>query len=100
MVSGAFQNALAETVLIDGSSWIVVRAFEKNGGRCNRFAHTSPIYLEVPGQPLRPRREEIDYLIQRVREEITRNQNILGPAALDEYRQSLKIYQAIARDLR
>ena len=58
------------------------------------------MYLEVPGQPLHPRREEIDYLIQRVQEEITRNQSILSAAALDEYEQALKVYQAIARDVR
>ena len=58
------------------------------------------MYLEVPGQPLHPRREEIDYLIQRVQEEITRNQNILSPAALSEYRQALKIYQAIDEKVR
>ena len=98
--SGAFQNPLAETVLLDGTSWIAVRAFEKNGGRRNRFAHSSPVYLEVPGRPLHPRREEIDYLIQRVQEEITRNQSILSAAALNEYEQALKVYQAIARDVR
>ena len=53
-----------------------------------------------PGHVLRPRREEIDYLIQRVQEDITRNQKILTPAALDEYQQALKVYQAIARDVR
>ena len=58
------------------------------------------MYLEVPGRPLHPRREEIDYLIQRVEEEITRNQNILAPAVLDEYRQALKSYEAIGRDAR
>ena len=99
-LSGAFENALAETVPLDGSSWIVVRAFEKNGGRRNRFAHSSPVYFEVPGRPLRPRREEIDYLIQRVQEEIARNQNILTPAALDKYQQALKIYQAIDEKVR
>ena len=98
--SGAFRNALAETVPLDGTSWIAVRAFEKNGGRRNRFAHSSPVYLEVSGRVLRPRREEIDYLIQRVQEEITRNQKILAPAALDEYQQAMKVYQAIARDVR
>ena len=98
--SGAFQNALAESVPLDGTSWIVVRAREKNGGRRNRFAHSSPVYLEVPGRPLRPRREEIDYLVQRVREEIARNQNILTPAALDKYQQALKIYQAIDEKVR
>ena len=96
--AGAFQNVLAESVPFDGTSWIVVRAFEKNGARRNRFAHSSPVYLEVSHRPLRPRRAEIDYLIQRVQEEIVRNRNILSPAALDEYQQALNIYQAIGRD--
>lgn len=98
--SGAFRNELAESAPLDGASWIAVRAFEKNGGRRNRFAHSSPVYLEVPSKPLRPRREEIDYLIQRVQEEITRSQNILSPAALGEYQQALKVYQVIGKKMR
>ena len=98
--SGAFQNMIAETVPLDGTSWVAVRAFEKNGGRRNRFAHSSPIYLKVPNQPLHPRREEVDYLIQRVQEEIIRNQGILAPAVLNEYQDALKIYQTIGRDAR
>ena len=74
--------------------------FENNSGRRNRFAHSSPVFVEVPGRPLHPRREEIAYLIQRVEEEIARNQNVLSPAALDEYRAALKVYQDIARSVR
>ncbi|MEO8350080.1 MAG: CehA/McbA family metallohydrolase [Chthoniobacteraceae bacterium] len=94
---GGFENRLAESVPVDGSGWIAVRAFESNGGRRNRFAHSSPVFIEIPGRPLRPRREEIDYLIQRVEEEIARNENVLSPTALDEYREALKIYRTIGQ---
>ena len=97
MNSGAFENRLAESVAVDGSGWVAVRAFESNGGRRNRFAHSSPVFIDVPGRPLRPRREEIAYLIQRVQEEIARNEKVLSTAALDEYRQALKVYQAIEK---
>ena len=97
---GAFLNLLAEPVPIERSGWVAVRAFEENQGRRNRFAHSSPVIIEVPGRPLRLRREEIDYLLGRVEEEIARNRGVLSPAALDEYQQALKIYQAIAEDVR
>ncbi len=93
---GAFENLISESIPVEGSSWVAVRAFEENGGRRNHFAHSSPVFIEIPGRPLRPRREEIDYLIQRVEEEIARNQTILSSAALNEYRQALAVYRDIA----
>ena len=91
----SFTNPFAESVPVASSGWVAVRAFEANGGRRSRFAHSNPVFLELPGRPLRPRHEEIDYLIQRVQEEIARNESFLPPAALDEYQRALKFYQAI-----
>jgi len=95
--SGIYKSKLDITVPIDGTSWVAVRAFEKNNGRKNRFAHTSPIYFDDPKKPLHPSREEIDYLIGRVKEEIVRNQNILMPEALQEYKSALSKYEAIGK---
>ncbi len=95
--AGVFKNVVNETFPLTGSSWVAVRAFEKNNGRRNIFAHSSPIYLDIPNRPLRPRREEIDYLISRVKEEIVRNQTILPREALQEYESALAIYERIGR---
>jgi hypothetical protein len=51
----------------------------------------------VEGKPLRPRREEAEFLVKRVEEEIARSNALLSPAALEEYRQALGIFEKIAR---
>ncbi|MEO8354226.1 MAG: hypothetical protein ABI680_21055 [Chthoniobacteraceae bacterium] len=96
---GGFETRLADSVPVEGSGWIAVCLFESSGGRRDQFAHSSPIFIEVPGRPLRPRRKEITYLIQRVEEETARNESVLSPEALDEYRAALAFYQTIGKDL-
>jgi hypothetical protein len=65
-----------------------------------RFAHTAPFHIEVPGKPLRPRKVEIEFLIGRIEAELSRNAEVLPAAALEEYREALRAYQAIARTAR
>ncbi len=44
--------SLTEDFSVTESTWIAARAFEKNDETA-RFAHTSPVYVEVAGKPLR-----------------------------------------------
>lgn len=85
---------------LTGSSWIAVRAFEDRPDGRVRFAHSSPVHVEVPGRPLRPRREEVDYLLGRVSQELQRNRPVLRPEGLEEYAEALRIYGEIARHAR
>jgi hypothetical protein len=94
---GTFVSGSRQLLPIAGSSWVAIRVFEENGGRKNLFAHSSPVFVEVAGKPLRPRREEIDYLIGRVKEEIARNEGMISAAAMEEYREALRIYERIGR---
>jgi hypothetical protein len=91
----AIENTIDAEVKIESTSWIAVRCFEKQPGGRERFAHSSPVWVDVPGKPLRPRAEEIDYLIRRVQEQITRSEKELPKEAIDEYRAALKAYQAL-----
>jgi len=85
-------------VTIERTSWLAVRAFEgREGGRW-RFAHTAPFYLEVAGHPLRPRRMEVEYLVERIRQELRRNEGVLSAAALAEYRQALAAYEKLLEE--
>ena len=61
-----------------------------------RFAHTGPVHIVVPGAPLHPRKEEVAFLLQRVRNEIARSEGILSAEAMAEYRQALQTYERIA----
>jgi hypothetical protein len=94
---GGFASAIDEKLDIDGSSWLAVRCFEAHPNNRVRFAHTAPFHVEVPGEPLRPRAAEIDFLIRRVEEQIARSKDVLPPAALDEYREALRTYQAVKK---
>ncbi len=98
--AGAVETTARETVSIDASSWIVVRCFESRPGGRVRFAHTAPFHFEHPERPLRPRREQVAYLIHRVESQIERSGAVLPAEAIAEYRAALEAYREIARRAR
>ena len=93
---GSYQSPIDASIELDGSGWIAVRAFEDRPDGRVRFAHTSPVYVDVPQRPLRPRREEVEYFIGRMKEELERNRDTLRPEALEEYRRALAVYEGLA----
>ena len=92
---GAFEATFTHTHAVTGSSWLAVRCWEERFGGRMRFAHTAPVWFDLPAVPLRPRRQEVEWLIQRVKDEIARSAPLLPPEALAEYRQSLGVYEAM-----
>ena len=72
-----------------------MRAFEDRPDGRVRFAHTAPWWVEIEGRPLRPRREEQEYLIRRVQDEIARSRGIVPPTALAEYEAALAHYERL-----
>jgi hypothetical protein len=81
---------------LTGSGWVAVRCWEDREGGRVRFAHTAPSYFEVPGAPLRPSKEEVNFLIRRVEQEIERSSGVLPADAIAEYREALKAYHALS----
>ena len=77
-----------------------MRAFERQADGRVRFAHTAPWHMEVAGQPICPRRAEIDYLIELMTREIQRNREVLSAEALQEYEQALRTYRQLAERAR
>ena len=100
MPSGGWSSKINEKIDVSSSCWIVVRCFERRPNGRIRFAHTGPFHVEVEGKPLRPRKEEIGFLIKRMQEQIERNRKVLPKEALDEYHRALKIHQKIAGSAR
>jgi hypothetical protein len=94
---GGYTTSIDEKVTVDGSSWLAVRCYESLPKNRVRFAHTAPFHIEIAGKPLRPRPAEIDYLIRRVEEQVARSKDVLPPAALEEYREALRAYQAVKK---
>jgi hypothetical protein len=97
---GGYESPIDEKLKIDGSSWVVVRCFEERADRRVRFAHSAPWHIDVAGKPLRPRRQEVEFLSKRVADQIERSGEVLPTAALDEYREALRVYKEKAKDAR
>jgi len=96
--STAYESRIDESLRVERSSWLAVRCFETTAAGRPRFAHSSPTHVDIAGRPLRPRREEVEYLVSRVRDELARNENVLDQPALDEYRAALAAYERLLAD--
>ena len=94
-----FRTSFDVEVPIDTTSWVAVRCFEDRQGippRKMTFAHSSPVHIEMPGRPLRPRKIETDYFIRRMNEEIERSRDVLRPDELAEYERARDVYAGLA----
>jgi peptidoglycan/xylan/chitin deacetylase (PgdA/CDA1 family) len=100
VTSGAHQAKFDAKIEMDGSGWVAVRCWEERENGRFRFAHSAPWFVEVKDKPLRPRRDEAEFLVQRVEEEIARSGPLLPPAALEEYQRALRFYQELGRTAR
>lgn len=95
--SGGYASDIDCVVDLDSSSWLAVRCFEAHPDNRVRFAHTNPVFVDIAGKPLRPRRAEVSYLIRRMEEEIESNRQMLGRDAIAEYQQALDIYKDLEK---
>lgn len=97
--SGAYSNPIDASMELKSSSWVIVRCFEKQPDGRLRFAHSAPVHCEIDG-PVRPRRHEVTYFIDRMEKEIARNRSVLAADELAEYEQALAIYRRLESRLR
>ena len=93
--TGAYEFTRDVAIPISESSWVVVRSIQYEADGRVRFAHTAPWHIDVAGQPVRPRKREVEFLIRRVRDEITRNEQVLPEEAMAEFKAALRIYEGI-----
>jgi hypothetical protein len=98
--AGVVRNTVTTRFQPTGTSWLAWRCFERHPGGRIRFAHTAPWYVTAPGKPLRPRRVEAEWLVARVREEISRSRHVVPPEFLAAYERSLSVYESIAAEAR
>lgn len=80
-------------VTIAESGWVALRVEQACSGRF--FAHTAPWWVEIEGKPLRPRREQADWFVQRTEEEIARNTGVLSAEQLAEFHEALAAWKKI-----
>lgn len=79
-------------VELDETSWLCARCTQEQTNGNVSFAHSAPFYFQKDKQPQRPRKEEIDYLIRRVEDEIKRNRGVLSPEQMAEFESALQFY--------
>lgn len=87
---GACRSEISIDAPIMVGGWLCLRCLEERPDGRFRFAHTAPWRFEVAGRPLRPTRQERDYLVERIRSEIARSTGVLPESALAEYQESLQ----------
>ena len=98
--TGAYRSTFSAEVPLNSSSWLCVRCFEHTAEKRIRFAHSGPFHVVVAGKPLRPRHQEVAFLISRVERQIARSSDVLPEPALREYREALAAYRKIAETAR
>jgi hypothetical protein len=114
---GAWEARFSQPLKLAGTSWCALRCFERRSPNPAaveearlasrdkqslttpaatevRFAHTAPRWFNVPGAPLRPKQHEVEFLMQRVRDEIRRSRGVLPESAIAEYERALAIYES------
>ena len=84
-----------QTIPFDRSGWLIVRCFEAHGDKRIRFAHTAPIFVEIPGQPSVPKKSEVEHFIERIERELARHKGVLNADTIDEYNEALQIYREL-----
>ena len=93
---GARESDFSTEVECVGSGWIAVRCWEDSPGGRFRWAHTAPWHVEVPGKPVKPRQEEKEFLIERMRLEIARSGGVLPAEAQEENLRALESYKNLS----
>jgi hypothetical protein len=91
---GTWQTTLDVPVRLSGSGWIALRCFENLPNSKVSFAHTNPVFIDVTGYPLTPRRRDAEDFVKRMDEEIARNTGVLPDESVAEYRRARAIYAA------
>jgi len=93
--TGTYAISFEQAIEPAGTSWVAARCFEPRADGRRRFAHTAPRWFDDPTRPLKPRPEQLAFLVQRVEDELQRSAELLPEPALEEYREALRRLQAL-----
>lgn len=93
--SGAWEGSFDYEYDITRSSFVAVRAFQFSDSGRVRFAHTAPWHVQIGDERIRPFKWEVGFFIGQMEKQIARNQEVLGDAALAEFKEALRIYRKI-----
>ena len=94
-VENAYTSRIDATIRAKDSGWVAVRCVGRPteaGGL--PFAHTGPWHVRLAGAPLQPRRDEVEFFLQRVEQEIERNRVVLSGEQLADYYRARDFWRA------
>jgi hypothetical protein len=94
------ERTVREKIEISESGWLAARCWQAGEGGRFSFAHTAVWSFDLGGAPVHPRKHEVEWLADRVREEIARNRLVLAAENLSEYEEALAFYERLLRDAR
>jgi len=77
----------------ESTTWFAARVWQQPSPGRWRFAHSAPIWVDVPGKPIAPTAQERQFLIDRVEAELLRSRDVLSNEGIKEYQQALDAYQ-------
>jgi hypothetical protein len=97
---GIYVNRGEHLLEVAETSWFALRSIEEREAGRIRWAHSAPIWIDVPGKPIRPRKDDVDFLAKRVEDEIARNKEVLTPEGLAEYEEALVFYKGKLKEAR
>ena len=98
--SDAVERVVREKIEITEPGWLAVRCWQTGEHGRFAFAHTAAWSFDLGGALVRPRKREVEWLADRVREEIARNRPVLSAENLSEYEEALAFYEKLLRDAR
>lgn len=90
---GSYSIQVRKKPQVDSTSWIAVRVWQQPAPGRWRFAHCAPIWIDVPGKPIKPTDKERQFLIDRVETELQRSGGILPADGIAEYEQAFESYR-------
>jgi hypothetical protein len=91
--SCSIQSRIAED--FDTTTWVAVRIWQQPTPGRWRFAHSAPMWFDIPGKPLKPSSEEKRFLVERLQSELQRSGGVLFPEGLSEYHEALDTYRSL-----
>lgn len=80
---------------VSESGWAVFRTWTNLPDGRKRFAHTGAWYFEVGSQPIRPPRQQLDYLIEELEASMRLQKSVLPQDAYAEFETALDHYKSL-----
>ncbi len=97
---GGWRWTAEGSLVIDQSSWVAFRTWSDQPDGRKRFAHTGIWYFEVAGQPVRPPKYQIDYLLEQLERSMQQQEGVLSPEAFAEFERAHAAYRNIQKRAR